>query len=363
MLYGVIMAGGVGTRFWPESRGHRPKQLLPLVDSRTMLEGAVDRLRPLVPPERLLIATTERLAPQIRQILPQLDPQAIFIEPVKRDTAPCIGLAAVYLLQSDPEAVMVVTPSDHVIEPEEEFLRAIRVGVRLVEENPAALVTFGIKPSYPAQTFGYIERGEPLHRDFLEGLLCYHARQFCEKPPREMAEAYLQAGTFYWNSGIFIWRADTILKALAEYAPDVYEPLLAIKEAFGEPNFDHILRERFAAIRPISIDYAVMQHYPHTLVIEAPFCWDDLGNWRALERVISQDPSGNTLMAARHLLIDARGNIVRSTDPHHLIVLVGVDDLVVVTTPDATLVARKDDEENLRRVVPLLADLGWTEYL
>lgn len=363
MLYGVIMAGGVGTRFWPESRGCRPKQLLPLVDSKTMLEAAVARLRPLVPPQRLLIATTERLVGAIRQLFPDLDPGAIFIEPVKRDTAPCIGLAAIYLLRADPEAIMVVTPSDHVIEPVEEFLRAIRVAVRLVEENPAALVTFGIKPTYPAQTFGYIERGEPLARDFLEGLPCYHARQFCEKPPREMAEAYLQAGTFYWNSGIFVWRAQTIVDALARYAPDVYEPLSEIGAAFGREDFDHILRERFAAVRPISIDYAVMQQYPQTLVIEAPFRWDDLGNWRALERVLPQDPAGNTVMAPRHLLIDARGNIVRSTDPHHLIVLVGVDDLVVVTTPDATLVARKDDEENLRRVVPLLADLGWTEYL
>ncbi len=363
MLYGVIMAGGIGTRFWPESRGLRPKQLLPLVNSKTMLETAVTRLRALIPPERLMIATTERLAPQIRELMPELNPNSIFIEPLKRDTAPCIGLAATYLVHNDPDAVMVVTPSDHLIAPEAEFHRAIRVAVRLVEENPDVLVTLGIRPTYPAPTFGYIERGERVEREFLEGLTCFQVRQFCEKPPRELAEAYLAAGTFYWNSGIFVWRASTILQALAQLAPDVYHCLARIAAAVDAPNFHDVLREEFAKIRPISIDYAVMQEYPTKLVIEAPFRWDDLGNWRALERVISPDSSGNTVMAGRHLLIDTRGSILRSTDPNHLVVLVGVEDLIVVTTPDATLVARKDDEEGLRRIVPLLADLGWTEYL
>lgn len=363
MLYGVIMAGGVGTRFWPESRGNRPKQLLPLVDSKTMLETAVERLRPLIPPERLMIATTERLVPRIRELLPELDPKSIFIEPLKRDTAPCIGLAAIFLLHHDPEALMVVTPSDHLIAPDHEFHRAIRAAVRLVEENPQVLVTFGVKPTYPAQAFGYIERGEPIERDYLEGLTCYQVRQFCEKPPREVAEAYVAAGSFYWNSGIFVWRASTILDAIAQFAPDVYQPLSRIAEALNGPNFDQVLREEFANIRPISIDYAVMQQYPTTVVIESPFQWDDVGNWRALERVLPPDPNGNTVMAARNLLIEAHGNIVRSTDPHHLVVLVGAEDLIVVATPDATLVARKDNEEALRRVVPLLADLGWTEYL
>jgi mannose-1-phosphate guanylyltransferase len=357
------MAGGVGTRFWPESRGNRPKQLLPLLDSKTMIETAVERLAELVPPERLLVATTERLVQPIRQVLPHLRPEAILIEPFKRDTAPCIGLAALQLLAIDPQAVMVVAPSDHVIQPKEEFQRAVRAAAALVEEDPSALVTFGIPPSYPAQTFGYIQRGEPVEKDYLAGLSCFRVKQFCEKPSREVAQSYVQSGSFYWNAGIFVWRAQTIWEALARYAPDVYQHLENIRQALGTSEWPQVLRSEFAAIRPISIDYAVMQNYPNTLVIEAPFKWDDLGNWRALERLYGQDLDGNILLAERHLCINARGNIVRASDPRHLIVLVGVEDLVVVCTPDATLVARKEDEEALRRVVPQLADLGWTEYL
>ena len=363
MLYGLIMAGGLGTRFWPESRGSRPKQLLRLLDSQTMIELAVERLLDLVPPERLLVATTERLVEPIRALLPQLPPEAILIEPVKRDTAPCIGLAALRLLHRDPNAIMVVAPSDHVIRPKEEFQRAVRAAVRLVEEEPSALVTFGIRPTYPAETFGYIERGEFISRDYLGGLACFRVQRFCEKPSREVAEAYINAGTFFWNSGIFVWRAQTIWNALAQFAPDVHAGLARIQEALHLPNFEEIVRQEFGTIRPISIDYAVMEHYPHTLVIEAPFEWDDLGNWRALERILPQDVKGNTILASRSLLANATGNIVRSVDPHHLVVLVGVDNLIVVCTPDATLIARKEDEEALREVVPQLADRGWTEYL
>jgi mannose-1-phosphate guanylyltransferase len=363
MLYGVIMAGGVGTRFWPESRGTRPKQLLRLVNSRTMIELAVERLIDLVPPERLLVATTERLAEPIRTLLPHLPPEAILIEPVKRDTGPCIGLAALRLLHRDPDAIMVVAPSDHVIRPKEEFQRAVRAAVHLVEEEPTALVTFGIRPAYPAETFGYIQRGDPLYRDYLNNLACFRVDRFCEKPSRDIAEAYVAAGTFYWNSGIFVWRAQTIWNALAQFVPDVHERLARLRDAIHLPNFEEVVRQEFGGIRPISIDYAVMEHYPHTFVIEAPFEWDDLGNWRALERILSHDPGGNTILASRSLLANATGNIVRSVDPHHLVVLVGVDNLIVVCTPDATLIARKEDEEALRRVVPRLADLGWTEYL
>ncbi len=324
----------------------------------------MERLAELVPPERLLVATTERLVQPIRQVLPHLRPEAILIEPFKRDTAPCIGLAALQLLAVDPQAVMVVAPSDHVIQSE----RGISAGnscrrstgggrSRGTDHFRHSTVLIRLRRSVISSA------ANSSRRTTSAGLSCFRVKQFCEKPSRELAQAYVQSGSFYWNAGIFVWRAQTIWEALARYAPDVYQHLETIRQALGTPEWPQVLRSEFAAIRPISIDYAVMQNYPNTLVIEAPFKWDDLGNWRALERLYDKDLDGNTLLAERHLCINARGNIVRTSDPRHLIVLVGVEDLVVVCTPDATLVARKEDEEALRRVVPQLADLGWTEYL
>ncbi len=367
MLYVVIMAGGTGTRFWPESRANLPKQLLPLLGPHTMIQQTVHRLGDLVPLDRIIIATTERLAPLIAAQLPALPREAILIEPSKRDTAPCIGLAAHRILREDPEAIMAVMPSDHVIHPEEELRRAIRQAVALVERDPKRLVTFGIRPTYPAESFGYIERDEPLANeppsDFGGSIPCYQVKKFHEKPRVDVAQEYVASGRFYWNAGIFVWKARTILEAIREFVPALAEHLERIANAADSPEFLKILRSEFAAISPISIDYAVMERATNTIVLEAPFQWDDVGNWRALERILARDTEGNVVSGSQHLIFSGHGNIVRSADPDHLVVLVGVNDLIVVATKDATLVARKDCEEQLRKVVTVLADRGWHQYL
>lgn len=355
MLHAVIMAGGSGTRFWPESRGLRPKQLLCLVGERTMIQSTVDRIATLVPADRVLIVTAAGLVDEIANQLPELPPRALIGEPCRRDTAPCIGLAALEIVQRDPEGIMAVMPSDHVISPDDKFCAAIALAERLVEEAPERIVTFGIRPSYPAESFGYIERGDAL----ADGV--YRVRQFREKPKADVARGYVEAGSFYWNSGIFVWKAATILAALDERQPEMMARLRTIAAAVDNANYSEVFTREFTAIQGISIDYAVMEHARDIVVVEATFSWDDVGSWQAIARLQGTDAEGNTI-SARHLGLNTKGTIVRG-GPDHLIVTLGVENLIVVHTPDATLVANKHDEEAIRRLVAMIAERGWQQYL
>jgi mannose-1-phosphate guanylyltransferase len=365
MLHAIIMAGGSGTRFWPLSRIARPKQLLDLAGGRTMIQATVDRLGDLAPAERTWIITNRSLVEPIAGQLPQLDRQRVIGEPCKRDTAPAVGLAALLVLADDPDATMVVMPADHLIQPAASFQHAIQQAVALVQQQPQTLVTFGIKPTYPAESFGYIERGEaqasgrrqPPSND----APAFNVKCFREKPARSIAEEYLASGNFYWNSGIFVWQARTILDALTKYEPAICDHLEVIQNHRGKPEFAEVFDREFTAIRGKSIDFAVMEHYQPVVVIEAPFTWDDIGSWQALARSVGADDAGNTIVG-KHLGIGTAGSIVRTTD-EHLIVTLGLNDAIVVHTPDATLVADKQQEEAIREVVKALEQRGWREYL
>jgi mannose-1-phosphate guanylyltransferase len=371
MLHAVIMAGGAGTRFWPLSRTARPKQLLSLAGGQTMLQATAERLAGLVPPKRTWVLTNRSLIAPIQAQLPQLDPQKIVGEPCKRDTAAAIGLAAILVLADDPDATMIVSPSDHLIQPATAFQGALAQAAALVENNPAALVTFGIKPTYPAETFGYIERGGLRGQESEVGgrgleagsasAAVYEVSRFREKPARSVAEQYVASGDFYWNSGIFVWKARTVLAALARLEPAMVEHLRTIERYLGQTDFLQVLDREFSAIRGKSIDFAVMEHYQPVLVIEAPFAWDDLGSWQSLARTIGTDDNGNAVLG-KHLGIRTSGSIIRS-DEEHLIATLGLSDVIVIHTPDATLVANKHEEEAIRELVKLLEDRGWREYL
>lgn len=361
MLHAVIMAGGSGTRFWPESRAARPKQLLKLAGERTMIQVTVDRLAGLVPPERVLVVTGKALAAAVAEQLPQLDAASILAEPCRRDTAPCIALAALAVSRHDADATMVVLPSDHVIEPHAALHQAIGAAERLVGERAGRLVTFGIRPTYAAESFGYIERGEPVPTKSGEPA-AFAVRRFHEKPDAARAAAYLASGDFYWNSGIFVWKASTILAALRQHQPKLLERLERIETAWGRDEYDDVLAREFAALEGVSIDYAVLEHADELVVVEAPFQWDDVGSWQALARLLGTDAEGNTL-AGKYLALNTEGTIVRNTSETHLVVTLGLRDCLVVHTPDATLVANKHDEESIRQVVRLLQERGWQEYL
>jgi mannose-1-phosphate guanylyltransferase len=363
MLHAVIMAGGTGTRFWPLSRTARPKQLLDLAGGQTMIQATVERLSDLAPPERTWIITNRSLVEPIAEQLPLLQRDRIVGEPCKRDTAPAIGLAATLLLADDPDATMVMMPSDHLIQPAAAFQQAIRQAVELVEEQPQALVTFGIKPTYPAESFGYIERGlgRVQGSGFRVQESAFEVKRFREKPARSVAEEYLASGNFYWNSGIFVWKARTIIDALETYEPEMCGHLEVISNHLGKPDFAAVLDREFTAIRGKSIDFAVMEHYLNVAVIEAPFSWDDVGSWQAIARSLGADESGNTIVG-KHVGVRTTGSIIRST-PDHLVATLGLTDTIVIHTPDATLVADKREEEAIREIVKALEQRQWREYL
>jgi mannose-1-phosphate guanylyltransferase len=250
-------------------------------------------------------------------------------------------------------------PADHLIQPSEAFQAAIKQAVELVEERPQTLVTFGIKPTYAAESFGYIERGQETGDRKQYGV--FEVKKFREKPARSVAEDYLASGRFYWNSGIFVWKARTILDALEKYEPAICDHLEVIQNHIGKPELAEVFDREFTAIRGKSIDFAVMEHYQPVVVIEAPFTWDDVGSWQALARSMGADAGGNTVIG-KHVGIRTTGSIVR-TDDEHLVVTLGIKDAIVVHTPDATLVADKQQEEAIREVVKALEERGWRAYL
>lgn len=360
MLHAVIMAGGSGTRFWPASRKLKPKQLLALSGQRTMIQSTLDRLGDVIPPQQCWVITNEILTDAVREQLPAMPAENVVGEPCKRDTAPCVGLAAAMIERIDPGAIMAVMPSDHVITDHAKFQSAIQAGAKLIEEDPTRIVTFGIKPSYPAESFGYIERDDNA-AIAVDDSSAFAVKQFREKPDFETAERYVDEGTFYWNSGIFLWRASTIFDALNENAPVMGEHLMKIAGAMGTAEFEDILRAEFTAIEGTSIDYAVMESYENVVVIEAPFPWDDVGSWQALSRLHDADADGNTIVGS-HVGIDTQNTIVVS-EPDHTIVTIDVQDLIVVQTDDATLVAPKHAEERVREAVKALEEKGLTKKL
>ena len=325
-----------------------------------MIQATVDRLKGLCSNEQLMIVTNQSLVDPIAQQLPEIPRESIVGEPAKRDTAPCVGLAAALTIAKDPDATMIVMPADHVIGPVEKFQAALRHAAGLVEEEPSRIVTFGINPTYPAESFGYIERTESSVGSDGD-IPTFKVARFREKPDSDTAKQFLDAGTFYWNAGIFIWKAQTILDALKNFVPDIHSRIQAIADCIGKDNFDATLQSEFCAINGTSIDYAVMERYENVVVVEAPFEWDDLGSWTAVPRQKGQDSSGNCI-EGKHLGIETSGSIIRSSS-EHLLVTVGMEDVIVVHTENATLVARKEDEAKIKEVVAKLAEKNWSEYL
>lgn len=360
MIHAVIMAGGSGTRFWPESRASKPKQLLKLTGEQSMIQATVGRLGNVA--SSVLIVTNQRLVGPIRQQLPQLAEGSVIGEPCRRDTAPCIGLAALWVMRDDPDAIMVVMPSDHVIATEKQFQHALQAAASIVQQDEQQIVTFGITPTYPAECFGYIERDAPLAGwEDASTTHAYTVKQFREKPTAEVARQYLETGKYYWNSGIFVWKASTIVDQLRAHEPTMMAHLEPIGEAIGTDRFPDTFAQEFEAIEGKSIDYAVMERAKKVVVIEAPFSWDDVGSWQSLSRLHGHDEAQNTVIA-KHLGLDTEGCIIRGPDDH-LIVTIGLQDCVVVHTQDATLVASKAREESVRDVVKRLEADDWKEFL
>ena len=358
MLHAVIMAGGSGTRFWPESRRQLPKQLLKFTGEQTLIQEAVGRCAPAISPDRTWVVTNAALAAETARQLPDVPLSQILLEPCGRNTAPCIGLAAIQLLAVDPDATMLVTPADHVINPAPMFQQAVIQAAELVARDPQSLVLFGVEPTYPATGFGYIHRGERLNDTVWP---MFHVQSFQEKPNQLTAARYNASGEYYWNCGIFVWRARTILEALAEHAPEIHDRLLRLRDAIGTSKWPDILAAEFPEMPSISIDYAVLEKAAQVCVLEAPFEWDDVGSWHALARLNAADGDDNTIDGLV-CPVDSSGCIVR-TSSDHLVATIGVKDLIIVHTPTATLVADKRDEGSIKLLIAELERRNLGEYL
>ena len=359
MLHAVVMAGGSGTRFWPKSRRNRPKQLLRLYGDATMLQQTVARIAPLVPPDRTWIITGADQAEATRTQLPQLPPENIVAEPCPRDTAPCVGLAAEIIARHDPDGTMIVMPADHVIRPDEKFRATVRAAASIIDADPTAFVTFGIKPTRPETGYGYIERGEELPAQ--EGIALHRVRQFREKPDLATAEQFLASGRFVWNSGIFVWRARAILDALRAHRPQLAIALDRVGQSLGTAYEAETIAREYPALEKVPIDKAVMEKAPNVRVLEVVYDWNDVGDWRALNTLQPPDAHGNTTQGPV-VASETNGSIVISDDGG-LIATLGVDDLVIVQSGGATLVARKDQLDKLKALVEGLDKAGYASNL
>jgi mannose-1-phosphate guanylyltransferase len=356
-MFAVIMAGGKGARFWPRSREKMPKHLLDIQGERTIIRETVDRIRPLVPPERTLIVTGRSHAAELIRQLPEIPAENILIEPVGRNTAPCIGLAALHIQKRVPDAVMLVLPSDHRIGNEAEFLRVLEAAGKIAAEgNP--LLTIGIRPTGPETGYGYIEQGDPFP-DGGNGEIC-RVRSIREKPHLEQAREFLHRGGFLWNSGMFVWKASTILSAIKRFLPELHEGLMQIREALGTEREEQVVGDIYAGLKAVSIDYGVMEKAEDVLVVPGDFDWSDLGSWDALWEVSGKDGNGN-VARGDFVGIDAGDCLVHS--PGKLVALVGIRDLLVVETDDALLICRRGRSQDVRKVVEILERKGLKEYL
>ena len=356
-MIAVIMAGGKGSRFWPRSREKMPKHLLDIQGARTIIRETVDRIRPLVPPNRTLIVTGRNHAAELIRQLPEIPAENILIEPVGRNTSPCIGLAALHIQKRDPDAVMLVLPSDHRIGDEEAFRRVLAAAVEVASER-SSLITIGIRPTGPETGYGYIEQGDLLPNCRAAGTC--GVRSIREKPPLEQAREFLRRGCFLWNSGMFVWKASTIMGAIERHLPELHAGLLQIREALGTEREEEIVGEVYAAQKAVSIDYGVMEKAKNVLVVPGDFGWSDLGSWDALWEVSAKDENGNAVRGS-FIGIDAGNSLVHC--PGKLVALVGVRDLLVVETEDALLICRRGRSQDVRKVVEILEKKGSTEYL
>ena len=360
MLVTVIMAGGRGERFWPRSRGKHPKQLLPIAGVRTMIQETVERVKPLTAEENIYIVTGENLAGEVRRQLPSVPAKNVISEPLGRNTAACIGLAAVRIEKEKPEAVMVVLTADHLIKERERFLEIVKAGAELAEAS-GNLVTLGIKCTRPDMGYGYIKIKNQERRAKSEKIEAYEVEKFVEKPDEETARRFLVSGNYYWNSGMFIWTVSAILEAIRKHMPKLFKGLETIKQSPGTPEEADIVRKVYQNLEPISIDYGVMERAENVAVVKADITWDDVGSWLAMERLYPRDENGNVVLG-KFEGIDSTNCIIVSDD--HLVAGIGVSDLIVVTTPEATLICSRERAQDVKKMVKkLVASKEKEKYL
>ena len=351
-FYAVVMAGGRGARFWPLGRRNRPKQLLKLTGEKTMLEDTVQRLFPLFSPERILIVTSEAYIDEARRLLP-IPPENVVGEPAGRDTAPCVALALGELKRrgASDDAVMTVLPADHLISPAAEFQKQL-LGAMEFARRRDVLMTLGVNPTFPATGYGYICCGNELEPGFRA------VERFVEKPPKAEAERYLAQGGYLWNSGIFVWKLATLHAALDEFVPDLGE---FARKLAAAPDAETFLAAEFPKLTASPIDRSVMEKARNTAVSPVRFEWDDLGSWSSLCARLPKGEDGNAGRGSR-IMLDSRGNLV-ITDAEHLVGAIGVENLAIIHTADATLICPLDQDQRIKELLEKISAIPGGEKL
>lgn len=357
--FAVIMAGGSGTRLWPVSRQKHPKHILPLLGERTLFQGTVDRLEGLLSPDHILVATAEGQARILKKQAPDIPGKNFLVEPEPRGTAAVVGLAGIVLRNRDPEAVMLVLPSDHFIRNRDLFQLVMRTAVPLARED--YLVTLGITPTFPATGYGYIQRGRPLPVG--SAYPAYHVRKFKEKPTAAQARRMLSDGNHSWNSGMFIWRVDRILGEFARQLPDLKRALERIGSTWNTVRQQAVLESVWPRLKTVTIDYGIMEHAERVAVLPAGGLeWNDVGSWDSLFDVLIPDEDGNIAVNSHHLAMETHRSLVYGSH-EKLIVTIGVDDLIIIDTQDAMLVCRKDQAQQVRQIIAKLNNSDRKHYL
>ena len=357
----VIPAGGGGTRLWPRSRQAAPKQFLDIVSERTMLQETTDRVESLVPPERLYVITNARHAAPVRAQLPDVPADNIVGEPEGRDSAPAIGLMAAILEKTlGRDAVMATLPADHVILDPKQFSKILQSAAEVAADG--YLVTLGIPPTGPDIGFGYIQSGETVRADTDAGVPVYEVKQFKEKPKREVAEQYLKDGGYYWNAGMFIASVQTLRELYKAHLPQMEAAFASLVAAYGTDQFDAVMAEVFPTLEKISVDYGIAEKAEKVAVIPADIGWNDVGSWQRLAEILTAEgQEAENVVIGHHVGVDTHGSLIYS--PKRLIATIGLDDLIVIDTPDATLICPKSRSEDVKKIVDALKAQGRHELL
>lgn len=354
----VIMAGGKGERFWPKSRINLPKQFLSLTDDeKSMIQHTVERAKSLVDIENVYVVTNEMYKNLVLEHVPDILDENIIIEPVAKNTAPCIGLAAMHIAKKDINSKMIILPSDHLIKFNEIFIDTLKTALDVVEKGDN-LATIGITPNYPETGYGYINftKGE----SFKDSANVYEVLRFVEKPNLEKAKEYLTSGQYLWNSGMFVWKASTILKNFKEYLPEIYEGLQKIGESIGTEKYEEVLKKEFSNLPSESIDYGIMEKAKNIYVIPGNFGWDDVGSWLSIGRINKTNQDGNVING-NVISIKTKNSIIQGNKK--LIATIGLEDIVIVDTDDVTLICHKDNSQEVKEIINNLRICNRNEYL
>ncbi|MFC1728836.1 mannose-1-phosphate guanylyltransferase [candidate division KSB1 bacterium] len=362
-MYGIIMAGGVGKRFWPMSRTKKAKQFLRLFGERSMIQMTYERLRAIIDPQRILVVTNKKQARLTSEELPEIPAGNIIGEPLGKDTAPCIGLSALIALEDDPDAVMAVLPSDHLIQNVKEFHRILELGASLAREKEC-LITIGIIPTRPETGYGYVQIDkDPADHSLPEEYTkkdVFKVKTFAEKPNLETAHRFIESGDFLWNSGIFIWKATAILHQIEELLPELYETLLEVKNHINKPGFNKVLLTAYRQIKSISIDYGVMEKAQNVFLIKGDFGWSDVGSWEEYYNLNAKDDAGNVIIGSA-VLNDSHNNLIISDKK--LVATIGLDDMIVVNSNNVLLICPRGESQKVKELVDYLTRKQMGGYL